>query len=330
MSKEEIALLFRCSHNKRYSIETLFTSLNKLNNVKKIIMPYELNSILNSIKICFFLLKIKQKFIHISGDIHYVAILLFWKKIIITIHDLNYYESLKGFKKIIYGLVWFRLPLIIAKKIIVISPYTKLQLLYHFKVNENKIIIIPNTFLKFNPINQINFENKTSRFQILCIGFNENKNLNRLIDSLQVSDKVYLRLIGEQSNEIVSKLKRSNIPFSIAKNLTREELMIEYKSSNILYFASTKEGFGLPILEAQSLGIPVITSNTTAMPYVAGAGAIIVDPYSVESIRDAILSLVNGKINIEELKEKGYANVERFSELNFIDEHIKVYETFFL
>lgn len=327
MLDKEIALVYRSNKNKRYSIETLFSSIDNQVNIKKIVLPEDLNSIFNFLKLWIFLLKIKQKIIHITGDVHYVAILLFWKKNIITIHDLNHYENLKGFKKIIYGLIWFYLPLKIARKIVVISPYTKKQLQNHFKIDEQKLIIIPNYFQKFKSSNSRNFKINKSSFQILCIGNAENKNIDRLIVAIEGIDKISIRLIGKQPQEILNKLKNKNINFSIVSDLSKSELLDEYCSSSVLYFASTKEGFGLPILEAQSLGIPVITSNTTAMPYVAGDGVVLVNPYSIESIREAILLFINGRINLEDLKEKGYKNIERFSEHNFIESYLKIYET---
>jgi len=153
MFDKEIALVYRSYKNKRYSIETLFSLLNKQENVKKIVLPKDLNSIYNFFKLWVFLLNIKQKVIHITGDVHYVAIFLFWKKNIITIHDLNHYESLKGIKKLIYGLIWFRLPLKIANKIVAISPFTKYQIQKYFDINEKKIVVIPNSFLKFKSSN---------------------------------------------------------------------------------------------------------------------------------------------------------------------------------
>ncbi|TDD98360.1 glycosyltransferase [Flavobacterium cellulosilyticum] len=327
MLDKEIALVYRSEKNKRYSIETLFKPFDKQVNIQKIILPEDLNSIYNFFKLWVFLLKIKQKVIHITGDVHYVAILLFWKKNIITIHDLNHYENLKGLKKIIYGFIWFYLPLKIAHKIVAISPYTKKQLQNHFKIDENKIIIIPNSFLKFETPNFSYPEKNNLYFQILCVGNTENKNIERLIDAVEGIDKIKIRLIGKQPDELLIKFKNKNINFSIACDLTRNELFYEYICSNILYFASTKEGFGLPILEAQSLGVPVITSNTTAMPFVAGDGTVLVDPYSIESIKESILLFVNGKINLEELKEKGYKNIERFSEHIFFESYNKIYET---
>jgi glycosyltransferase involved in cell wall biosynthesis len=325
MLHKEIALIYRSNKNKRYSIETLFSLLNKQENVKKIVLPKDLNSIYNFFKLWVFLLNIKQKVIHITGDVHYVAILLFWKKNIITIHDLNHYESLKGIKKLIYGLIWFRLPLKIADKIVAISPYTKYQIQNYFNINEKKIVVIPNSFLKFKSSKVSNTTIDKSIFQILCIGTTNNKNIDRLIDAVVGIEKVRIRLIGNQSSEIVNKLKTKKINFSIVSNLSRDELRDEYNSSNILYFASTKEGFGLPILEAQSLGIPVITSKTTAMPYVSGDGAVLVDPYSVESIRESLLLFVNRGMDIEDLKEKGYKNIERFTMFNFIESYKNLY-----
>ena len=321
-----IVLIYRSSKNKRYSIETLFSSLDEFKNIFRVELPAELNSVSNFFRLVFFSFKIKQKRIHITGDVHYMSILLFWKKIIITIHDLNHYESLNGYKKNIYGFIWFSLPMRIAKKIVAISPYTKFQIQKHFNISEKKIIVIPNSFKKFN--SQLSFVKKdTLDFKILCIGNAENKNIERLIYAIEGIDNITLRLIGKQPIKILQLLKIKRINFSETHNLNREELELEYKSSNVLYFASIKEGFGLPILEAQSLGLPVITSNTTAMPYVAGDGAIIVDPYSIESIRESILLIIENKIDIELLKEKGFRNIEKFSESNFSESYINLYNT---
>lgn len=134
-----------------------------------------------------------------------------------------------------------------------------------------------------------------------------------------------IRLIGNQSTETLNKLKCKRINYSMVSNLSRDELRDEYSSSNVFYFASTKEGFGLPILEAQSLGIPVITSNTAAMPYIAKGAAVIVDPYSVESIKESILLFVKREIDIENLKEMRFKNIERFALLNFIESYKNIY-----
>ncbi|UUC47021.1 glycosyltransferase [Flavobacterium cerinum] len=320
-------LVYRSPQNKRYSIETLFSPLDQDDEIEKIVLPENLNSFGNLIRIIRFGVKIKPKLIHITGDVHYLAFLLFWKKSIITIHDLNHYEELQGIRKFIYGLIWFYLPLKAAKKIVAISPYTKEQLQKHFRIKEQKIVVIPNSFLKFETTASDVVEKDKNNFQILCIGGNTNKNIGRLIEAIEGVEGVSVRIIGKQNPTIMDQLKSKKINYSIVSDLSRTELEAEYKASDVLYFASTKEGFGLPILEAQSLGIPVITSTTTAMPYVAGTGAILVDPYNIESIRKALLLLINKEINSDDLKEKGYKNTERFSESNFIKAYKNLYKS---
>jgi glycosyltransferase involved in cell wall biosynthesis len=80
----------------------------------------------------------------------------------------------------------------------------------------------------------------------------------------------------------------------------------------MVVFASLYEGFGLPILEAQAIGRPVITSNFGAMREAAGDGALLVDPYSVDEIRAAILRIKNEPAVREELVRKGRGNAEKF------------------
>lgn len=93
----------------------------------------------------------------------------------------------------------------------------------------------------------------------------------------------------------------------------------------MVVFASLYEGFGLPILEAQAMGRPVITSNFGAMKEAAGEGALFVDPYSVESIRAAILRIKNEPRLREELVRKGLENVERFRPVAIAERYAEIY-----
>jgi glycosyltransferase involved in cell wall biosynthesis len=95
--------------------------------------------------------------------------------------------------------------------------------------------------------------------------------------------------------------------------LTDEELVHAYRRCDMVVFASLYEGFGLPILEAQAMGRPVITSNFGAMKEAAGEGALLVDPYSVEAIRDAVLRIKREPALREDLIAKGLRNAAKFS-----------------
>jgi glycosyltransferase involved in cell wall biosynthesis len=97
--------------------------------------------------------------------------------------------------------------------------------------------------------------------------------------------------------------------------LSKSELLETYQKSDILFFASTYEGFGLPIIEAQACGIPVITSNFGSMQEITenGQSAHLVDPTSVPEITAGIHKIVNDDVYRLRLIENGFVNSKRFS-----------------
>ena len=88
---------------------------------------------------------------------------------------------------------------------------------------------------------------------------------------------------------------------------------------------SLYEGFGLPIIEAMACGVPVVTSNTSSLPEVAGGAAILVNPYDISAIADAISFALKDNYGRKEMIEKGLKNAKRFS---WKESAQKVLETF--
>jgi glycosyltransferase involved in cell wall biosynthesis len=86
-----------------------------------------------------------------------------------------------------------------------------------------------------------------------------------------------------------------------------------YRSAEALVFASLYEGFGLPVLEAMACGTPVITSNTTALPEVAGDAAVLVDPTSVDQIAEAMGRINRDSSLRKSLRSKGLIQAKRYS-----------------
>ena len=86
-----------------------------------------------------------------------------------------------------------------------------------------------------------------------------------------------------------------------------------YSGAGLFAFPTLYEGFGIPVLEAQRCGVPVVTSSCSSLPEAAGDGAQYADPYDVESIAEAMRSVLEDKVLAAALVEKGYANARRFS-----------------
>jgi glycosyltransferase involved in cell wall biosynthesis len=91
------------------------------------------------------------------------------------------------------------------------------------------------------------------------------------------------------------------------------DLAALYSGAIGFVFPSLYEGFGMPVLEAQSCGVPVMTSNNSSLPEVAGDAALLVDPQDVDEIAAAMLRLATDDALRADLVERGYANARRFS-----------------
>jgi glycosyltransferase involved in cell wall biosynthesis len=107
--------------------------------------------------------------------------------------------------------------------------------------------------------------------------------------------------------------------------LSGEEVVREYRDSDLLVFASTYEGFGLPIVEAQVIGLPVITSKMAPMTEVAGDAALFVDPYSEKEIRAALEQILRSPDLARRLSDQGRRNAERFDAKMVADRYADVY-----
>jgi len=100
-----------------------------------------------------------------------------------------------------------------------------------------------------------------------------------------------------------------------------------YENAIAFVCPSFSEGFGMPVIECMACGTPVITSNITSLPEIAGNAAILVDPYNHAEIGNAIQQLVTQPELVERLKLLGLQNVKRFNWENTVAETLKVYQS---
>ncbi|MFM2125931.1 MAG: hypothetical protein RL328_2382 [Acidobacteriota bacterium] len=115
----------------------------------------------------------------------------------------------------------------------------------------------------------------------------------------------------------------------IAGYVSADELESLYARASIFAFPSLDEGFGMPVLDAMARGVPVVTSNRSAMPEVAGDAALLVDPERVEAIAEALRSLASDRALQNDLRTRGLARARQFSWASAADATWRVYEELF-
>lgn len=296
------------------SIEKVFRqlakSLSKLNFTTTFQQLEFPNNTLGTIRNLLLFNKTKADIYHITGHIHYIALVLPKNKTILTVHDAGILHIRKGLRRFILKKILFDLPIKRLKFITAVSEATKKEIVYYTKCPESKIKVIENPLQEhFYPTQKKFFNSRCPT--ILQIGTTANKNLKNLIKALE-GVNCRLKIIGELPEEMENLLKEKKITYENKSNLNDEEIGSEYAGADMVTFCSTFEGFGLPIIEAQAMLTPVITSNISPMKEVAGDAAALADPTDCNSIRQCILRIINNENYRENLVKNGIVNVKRY------------------
>lgn len=248
---------------------------------------------------------------HVTGDIHYAVAALTGRKTVLTVHDTVTVDFDNGYgrlKKRIFEWLWFRIPLRMADKVVCISESTK-KSLQRF-TDRTDITVIHNAVG-----NDIEFRPKTydgSRLKVLIVGTNPNKNIERQFEALSGVD-CFLTVIGNLSDAQKQMLRELNIEYIEKTGLSDAEVDQEYYDADVLLFCSLFEGFGMPVIEANKAGTPVICSDLPVLREVAGEAALFVNPLDAGAIRNAVKELAADIALRKSLTERGAENAKRFS-----------------
>lgn len=260
---------------------------------------------------------------HMTGGPHYFLLAIPLRKNVLTIHDLVLLHNSKGVKNWIFKWFWFKLPFRYAKIVTCITDTVRQEVLSTFNIDPKKVITI------YNPVSPI-YQHQPLHFnkdfpRILHIGTAWNKNTERVINALKdITCK--LIIIGEPTASILSTLKATGIDHLFLCNLSNEELYQQYQLADIISFPSIFEGFGMPIIEGQATGRPILTSNIPPMTEVAGNSACLVNPYETNSIKEGFQKIINDSVYREGLITKGIENVKRFSIKHIVAQYEQLYQ----
>lgn len=259
---------------------------------------------------------------HITGDVHFLAYFLRSKKTLLTIHDLVTVHRFNGLHKAMILFFWYWLPIKRVAVVTVISESTKKDLLRHIKIDPRKVKLVHNPVSA--DIQPFAREFNAAKPVILQIGTGSNKNVERVAQAIQ-GIPCHLRVIGKLDEDQLTVLKQCGVEYSSESNILDAQIVDEYRQCDMLVFASTYEGFGLPIVEAQATGRPVVTSNILSMPDVGGDAACLVDPFDVSGIREGIMKIINNPVYRNELVRRGFKNVERFRPEKIARDYVDIY-----
>lgn len=159
---------------------------------------------------------------------------------------------------------------------------------------------------------------------ILQIGAKENKNLPNLIEAI-ASLRCRLLIVGQMTEQVKQLLNDNCICYENYVNISNNQIQNMYRRCDLITLISKFEGFGLPILEGNAAGKPVITSNISSMPEVAGNAAVLVNPDDVSAIRAAINSVIQSSELRNDLIKKGRENIRRFAPETVAAQYVELY-----
>ena len=249
---------------------------------------------------------------------------------VVTIHDvfhLAFYDTLNFMQKI-YAKTLFNQALSKSDIVLSDSDFSRSEILKYTKTDKN-IFIVPNAidegrfnrFYDSNTLETVARDYGLPKDFVLFVGnVKPHKNLKNLLFALEKTN-LNLVIVGKKDGFITGDSVISEIIRT--KNLSDHifftgyvkdaDIAAIYNLAKLFVFPSLYEGFGIPPLEAQACGCPVVCSDAASLSEVCGDSVVYFDPYSVEDMRDKIQMVLNDENLQNELRAKGFENIKRFS-----------------
>lgn len=244
---------------------------------------------------------------------------VFYKNKIVTVHDIIHLKypvsySYKNYYKIIF-------PLMIknSKHIITVSEFSKNEISNYFKVGKDKISVVYNGISeKFRPI-----KGKSENYilGVSSVAYHKNfRNLIKVFLKIKMEDiKLYIvggfneKIFGKESGKILDEIEKNNDKIKFLGRVDDKYLVKLYSNAICFVYPSLYEGFGIPPLEAQACGCPIVISNIPVFKEVYGGSALYFNPLSIDDMVEKIVKIVKDEEFRQKLKEKGFINTKKYS-----------------
>lgn len=248
---------------------------------------------------------------------------------IITIHDLAFEHYKEHTPFLVYQYYKYFVPKFCKKasKIMAVSEFTKQDIINRYKIDSNKINVIYNGFENknetiLNPTSQSS-KLKAHNYFIFIGAVHPRKNVLGILKAYEHFRATFLQkyklvIIGRKAwmnNELESFYNQMQFKNDVVwiEKIERNNLLQILQHAFALVYPSFFEGFGIPIIEAMSYGVPVITSNVSCMPEIAGNAAILINPSNTNEIANAMNELIINNKLYSNLKEKGKIRAQDFN-----------------
>lgn len=259
---------------------------------------------------------------------------------VITIFDLSYLYFPELFRKSdLYQLKnWTAYSVAKAKVIITISEFTKKEIVKNYGFPKDKIFVCYPGFDRSqfrsqgkDRVEKVKIKYGISGDYLFYLGtIQPRKNLIRLLEAVKGLKEIKLVIAGKKGwlyDEFFQKVAEMKDRVIVTDFVPDEDLPALFSGAKAFVLPSLYEGFGIPVIEAMACGCPVVVSNVSSLPEVVDDAGVLVNPNSIESIKEGIDKVLKGENFAQELSQKGLKTAQKFSWEKCAKEVLKVLES---
>ena len=276
------------------------------------------------------------------GPRHHLPVLLPKRiKAVLTVHDIVHrkFPETMALPNLIVERLLMRRSLLRSDAIMTDADATAADIEKYYAIDAKKIFTIHPGIPKFAQHpgdNNDSIHDLPAKYFLFVGTLDPRKNFRRIFKAFERTapgqNDVHMVIVGArgwEKKDLIRVLNRHSLSSNIHLTgyVSRKQLARYYQNALCLLFPSLYEGFGFPILEAMYYGTPVITANTSSMPEVAGDAAVLVDPYNIQAMADAMREVMENVKLRDRLRQKGRERIKQFGWQQTAVETIRLFES---